>query len=179
MPSFQPRGRVAKTSRPILPLLALLLAILLTSVGSPAWAVDKFAAEFLKVGVGARAMGMGGSFVALANDATAAYWNPAGLILLESREAFGTHASQFGGVVAHDVLGVSAPMGNGSKRDAIGITLIRLAVDDIRVTKDAKIGEDPNGNPILDPSRIRTSSASTWRCSCPMPTASVTAGREA
>ena len=29
--------------------------------------------------IGARAMGMGGAFVAVANDATAAYWNPAGL----------------------------------------------------------------------------------------------------
>jgi hypothetical protein len=52
----------------------------------PAQAVDKFAAEFLKVGVGARAMGMGGAFVALANDATASYWNPAGLAQLREAE---------------------------------------------------------------------------------------------
>jgi len=31
-------------------------------------------------GIGARAMGMGGAYTALANDITAAYWNPAGLI---------------------------------------------------------------------------------------------------
>ncbi len=34
---------------------------------------------FLKLGVGARPMGMGSAYVALANDPTAVYWNPAGL----------------------------------------------------------------------------------------------------
>lgn len=39
------------------------------------------------VGSGARALGMGGAFIAVCDDATAASWNPAGLIQLESREA--------------------------------------------------------------------------------------------
>lgn len=38
------------------------------------------------VGSGARAMGMGGAFTAVADDATAASWNPAGLIQLEKPE---------------------------------------------------------------------------------------------
>jgi len=46
----------------------LLLLCLLTC--SVAYA-DKYAAEFLNTGVGARALGMGGAFVALADDATA------------------------------------------------------------------------------------------------------------
>jgi photosystem II stability/assembly factor-like uncharacterized protein/long-subunit fatty acid transport protein len=40
----------------------------------------------LPVGSGARAMGMGGAFIAIADDATAASWNPAGLIQLEKPE---------------------------------------------------------------------------------------------
>ncbi len=36
-------------------------------------------AAFLDIGVGARALGMGGAFVAVSDDATASYWNPAGL----------------------------------------------------------------------------------------------------
>lgn len=38
------------------------------------------------VGSGARALGMGGAFIALADDATAASWNPGGLIQLEKPE---------------------------------------------------------------------------------------------
>jgi hypothetical protein len=136
--------------------LTLLLAL---AAASPAQAVDKFAAEFLKIGVGARALGMGGSFVSVADDASAAYWNPAGLIQLQSREAMGMHASQFGGVLAHDVIGVATPLRASGSDAAVGVTLIRLAVDDIQVTKDAYIGDDQDGNPILDPSRIRTESA--------------------
>ena len=36
-------------------------------------------AQFLKIGVGSRAIALGGSFVAQANDLSALYWNPAGL----------------------------------------------------------------------------------------------------
>jgi len=36
----------------------------------------------LKVGLGGRALGMGGAFTAVSNDATAVFWNPAGLALL-------------------------------------------------------------------------------------------------
>jgi len=39
------------------------------------------------VGSGARALGMGGAFIGVADDATAASWNPAGLIQLEKPEA--------------------------------------------------------------------------------------------
>ena len=38
------------------------------------------------VGSGARAMGMGGAFIAVADDATAASWNPGGLVQLERPE---------------------------------------------------------------------------------------------
>jgi len=41
------------------------------------------AASYLDQGVGARAAGLGGAFVALADDATAGYWNPAGLTQMD------------------------------------------------------------------------------------------------
>jgi hypothetical protein len=46
--------------------------------------VGTFDAQFLKIGVGARATAMGGAFVAVADDATALFWNNAGIARLES-----------------------------------------------------------------------------------------------
>ena len=40
-------------------------------------------AAFLKKGVGARALGMGGAFTSISNDVSAAYWNPAGLAQIQ------------------------------------------------------------------------------------------------
>jgi long-subunit fatty acid transport protein len=48
-------------------------------------------ATFLRIGVGARAEGMGETFVAVANDASAIYWNPAGLASLQGREVAASH----------------------------------------------------------------------------------------
>jgi hypothetical protein len=49
------------------------------------------AASFLQIGVGSRAIGMGGAFVATANDASAMYWNPAGLGRLSRAEIVFIH----------------------------------------------------------------------------------------
>jgi len=46
---------------------------------------------FLRIGVGARAEAMGETFVAVANDPSAIYWNPAGLASLQGREAAASH----------------------------------------------------------------------------------------
>ncbi|MFH1726351.1 MAG: PorV/PorQ family protein [Elusimicrobiota bacterium] len=50
---------------------------------------------FLQFGVGARALGMGGAFYAIADDATAAYWNPAGLAYLQRKEITTMQAALF------------------------------------------------------------------------------------
>ena len=49
------------------------------------------AAQFLKIGVGARAAGMGESFVAVASDGSAIFWNPAGLASLKKNELLLEH----------------------------------------------------------------------------------------
>jgi hypothetical protein len=46
---------------------------------------------FLKIGIGARATGLGEAFVAVANDPTAIYWNCAGLASIQRQEATLSH----------------------------------------------------------------------------------------
>jgi hypothetical protein len=48
---------------------------------------------FLKIGVGARAVALGEAFVAVANDPSAIYWNPAGLASMQRQEALLNHVS--------------------------------------------------------------------------------------
>ncbi|MDI6792425.1 MAG: PorV/PorQ family protein [bacterium] len=72
--------------------LVALVAIYLTG---QSWAASDetgtTAANFLKIGVGARPAAMGEAYGAIADDAFALYWNPAGLVNLKTREFSFTH----------------------------------------------------------------------------------------
>lgn len=106
----------------------------------------KYAGEFLSLGVGGRALGMGSAYVALANDATAGYWNPAGLAQLTKRELILMHTEQFGDIANYDYGTYAQPYGeNGT----LSLSLIRLSIDDIAITENAL--NDQNGNGVLDP----------------------------
>ncbi len=112
---------------------AVVLGALL-SAAVPAHAT-KYAGEFLKIEVGARAIGMGGAFTAVADDATSPWWNPAGMIYLPYREVLPQHSEMFGGLQNHDYLGAVFPMGGKEGRQsAFGVAAILSAVNDIPVT---------------------------------------------
>ncbi|MDM8521761.1 outer membrane protein transport protein [Desulfococcaceae bacterium HSG8] len=61
------------------------------------------------VGSGARALGMGGAFIAVADDATAASWNPGGLIQLELPEI--SYAGNFFHRIEDNTFGISPGAG--------------------------------------------------------------------
>jgi len=112
-------------------LISLLTALLVRPNSSAAVTAAKYAGEFLTTGVGARALGMGGSHVAAGTDVTAGYWNPAGLIGVRHPQFILMHSSRFSGIVKYDYGALAVPFGN---RQSLGLSLIRLAVDDIPIT---------------------------------------------
>lgn len=71
---------------------AIVLAGLLFLTAPTARAAGTASGEFLRIGAGARAAGMGDAFTAVADDATALYWNPAGLSAIEGQAATFMHA---------------------------------------------------------------------------------------
>ena len=84
------------------------------------------AAAYLKMGVGARALGMGGAFIGVADDATTTYWNPAGLARLESRQLSTMHAD-----LTLDRSYNFINMVNPGSRYSWGLSWIRAGVDSI------------------------------------------------
>lgn len=105
-------------------LLSLALALLLTGA---AHAASRYAGEFLGLGAGARSAALGSAYVALADDATAGYWNAAGLSALSSRQAHLTHAEHFSGLIQRDFVAIARP--------GMALSLVRLGLDDIHFTE--------------------------------------------
>lgn len=91
-------------------------------------------ASFLKIGVGARALGMGGAYTAVANDATALYWNPGGLARMERKELSLTHAASFA-ETSFDFVGYAHPTRVGT-----------FAFSGLHLSQGALDGRDDNRN---------------------------------
>ncbi|OGS20309.1 MAG: hypothetical protein A2252_11870 [Elusimicrobia bacterium RIFOXYA2_FULL_39_19] len=66
-------------------------------------------ADFLKIGIGARPVGLGNAFTAIANDVTAINWNPGGLSQLNQKEVSAMH-SQWIADTNLDFIGFAVPL---------------------------------------------------------------------
>lgn len=90
----------------------------------------KYSNEFLNIGAGARGLAMGGAQVASVSDATAGYWNPAGLTGVKKDPSLSLmHAEYFAGIGKYDFGSLAIPVANNKR--TIGISVLRFAVDDI------------------------------------------------
>lgn len=117
-----------------------LFILLLLPLFSTAQRAPKYSNEFLSIGVGARGMAMSNTQVAIVNDVTSGYWNPAGLLGMSTDyEASLMHAEYFAGIAKYDYGAFATRIDSSS---VIAATIIRFAVDDI---PDTRFLYDANG----------------------------------
>jgi len=90
------------------------------------------AVQFLKIGVGARASAMGEAFVSVANDASALYWNPAGVVQAKQNQLIISH-NNWVADINHEFIGGIYKF---SKNDAVGISFTSLHMDNMPVTTE-------------------------------------------
>lgn len=115
----------------------------------------KYSNEFLTLGVGARALGMGGAQVSQVSDVTAGYWNPAGLLNSKGDIQIGLmHSEYFAGIGKYDYLALAAPI---DTMHHIGLSFLRFGIDDIANTIDLI---DKDGTLLYD--RVTSFSAADY-----------------
>ena len=89
-------------------------------------------AQFLKIGVGGRASAMGDAFVAVANDVSALYWNPAGLTQFQDNQIIFSH-NEWVVDINHDFVGAVYHLDDAN---TFGVSLTALSMDEMKVTTE-------------------------------------------
>lgn len=117
--------------RKILLLLPLAVVLLFPNTGFGQAKVGTAGAQFLEIGVSARAMGMGEAFLGVADDASVLYYNPAALSLLSQKEAIFTHID-YPAEINYEFAGLVVPA--PSIAGTFGISFYMLGMDDMEVT---------------------------------------------
>lgn len=89
-------------------------------------------AQFLKIGVGGRAAALGESFIAISDDASALYWNPAGLAQFKKNQVMFSHNIWLVDI-NHDFIGIVYHLDGDN---TFGASLTALTTDDMPVTTE-------------------------------------------
>lgn len=111
----------------------LLICCLLTLEVGAQDNAPKYSNEFMNLGAGARAFGLGLSAVSYTNDANSGYWNPAGLNNLQSdHQVSMMHSAYFAGIANYDFAAFATKVDSVG---FIGISVLRFSVDDIADTR--------------------------------------------
>ena len=140
-----------------------ILIILAASLPLRAQTVADYAGEFLELGVGARSLALGGAGAAISEDATAGYWNPAGLNALRFPMLTAMHESRFDGTVNYDYGAFALPLNQNS---SAALSILHIGVSDILDTRNALVDINNNGqldpNEYLDYSKVTTFGNYDW-----------------
>ncbi|MBI9030503.1 PorV/PorQ family protein [bacterium] len=91
--------------------------------------------QFLKLGIDARATGMGEAYIAVSDDISSVYWNPAGLATKLEHQAFFSH-TEWPAEIKHEFAAVSFTDGI----QALGLSASVLHMDDMDETTEEFFG---------------------------------------
>ncbi|MDD2229001.1 MAG: hypothetical protein PHY48_06285 [Candidatus Cloacimonetes bacterium] len=105
-----------------------LLLMLIVLIACLPLAAGRYAGDFMMIGAGVRSLGMGGAFVALADDGCAMYWKSAGISNIRESELSAMHAILYKGLASYDHITFIQPLPN---EVSIGFNVTRLTVSDI------------------------------------------------
>jgi hypothetical protein len=119
--------------------------VILTLLASPGlvWAQAKVGtagAQFLELGVSARAIGMGEAFLSISDDASAVYYNPAGLSQLMERQAMFTHVS-YPAEISYDFVALVYPTPGFGGVWGVGFSMLNAG--DMDYLGDYEVGLNP------------------------------------
>ncbi|HTY09020.1 MAG TPA: PorV/PorQ family protein [Candidatus Edwardsbacteria bacterium] len=110
--------------------LALVLMASLAAAQPEYSNVGRAGLTFLKIGPGARPVAMGGAFTAIADDASALYYNPAGITRVKKIDFLFSHTSWVAGI-NHEYVSVVVP---GGLMGTFGVSASFVSMDDIQTT---------------------------------------------
>lgn len=113
-------------------LTAAVLMILAAGAGAAA-TTSNYAGEAMSIGVGARALGMGGTFAGIADDASTSYWNAAGMTQIQGVEVSSVKLTQFNLDTNYSYVNL---VYNAKEYGAYGIGWLRQAIEGIKLTDD-------------------------------------------
>lgn len=137
--------------RRIFIVVALLLAV------APSFG-GKYVAEFLEVGIGVRAAGIGGAYVAAGEDASAFWWNPACVAWDNVPQLYMMHSAMYDNMYQLDALAYKDKLWN----TYLAASFLRMGTDQIPFTREDGFydygpdgipgtGDPGEGNGIWDP----------------------------
>jgi hypothetical protein len=127
MRDLSPTRRRLREMRKSRFLIAVAVMLGIVSWTAAVFGADSHAAPYLRMGVGARALAMGGAFTAVSDDATAAYWNPAGLVKIENIEATFMYAANMSADRSLNYFSYGHWLGMGG----LGISWLNAGMSDI------------------------------------------------
>jgi hypothetical protein len=114
--------------------MALMVLLVQSASAQGTNKIGTSAATFLRIPVGARAVGMGSSFVSMVDDASGLFWNPSALSSLNSRALMFDHSLWLPGI-NFDFVGFVLPL---DVLGTVGVSATILHTDEMEVTTPAE-----------------------------------------